>query len=95
MIMNTSKLFVHDVTVVPAYALLLFGGTISIQHLEGTIRVDDWFVFTTPTRVGVLVQTLRDYMDHLLEEKVENPATNIEQDPVIDGICSLLVSNGL
>ena len=66
--MNTSRLFVHDVTVIPTYALLLFGGKISIQHLEGTLRVDDWLVFTTPARVGVLVQALRGYMDLLLQE---------------------------
>lgn len=93
--MNTSRLFVHDVTVIPTYALLLFGGKISIQHLEGTLRVDDWLVFTTPARVGVLVQALRGYMDLLLQEKVEDPDTSIEKDEVMDGICSLLVSNGL
>ena len=93
--MNTSKLFVHDVTVIPPYSLLLFGGDISIQHLEGTIEVDDWFKFTAPARVGVLVQQLRKYMDSLLEKKFANPDEILERDVVMDGICKLLISNGL
>ena len=93
--MNTSKLFVHDVTVIPPYSLLLFGGDISIQHLEGTIEVDDWFKFTAPARVGVLVQQLRKYMDSLLEKKFANPDEILECDVVMDGICKLLISNGL
>ena len=51
--MNTSKLFVHDLTVIPPYSLLLFGGNITIQHVEGTITVDEWLKFTAPARVGV------------------------------------------
>ena len=93
--MNTSKLFVHDVTVIPPYSLLLFGGDISIQHLEGTIDVDNWFKFTAPARVGVLVQQLRKYMDSLLEKKFANPGEILERDAVMDGICKLLISNGL
>ena len=93
--MNTSKLFVHDVTVIPPYSLLLFGGDISIQHLEGTIEVDDWFKFTAPARVGVLIQQLRKYMDSLLEKKFANPDEILGRDVVMDGICKLLISNGL
>ena len=66
--MNTSRLFVHDVTVIPPYSLLLFGGTIAIQHMEGTLSVDDWFKFTAPARVGVLVQRLRH--GHVAGEEV-------------------------
>jgi singapore isolate B (sub-type 7) whole genome shotgun sequence assembly, scaffold_26 len=93
--MNTSRLFVHDVTVIPPYSLLLFGGTIAIQHMEGTLSVDDWFKFTAPARVGVLVQRLRHYMDTLLEKKFEHPESLIADDPVLKGVCSLLISNGL
>lgn len=93
--MNTSKLFVHDLTMIPPYSLLLFGGTISIQHLEGTITVDSWLKFTAPARVGVLVQRLRSYIDGLLEKKFEQPELLLNEDPVMNGVCTLLISNGL
>ena len=36
-----------------------------------------------------------DVTNELLQEKVEDPDASIEKDEVMDGICSLLVSNGL
>lgn len=63
--------------------------------MEGTLSVDDWLVFTAPARVGVLVQRLRDYIDQLMQKKFENPEESLSSDPVMDGVCSLLISNGL
>ena len=93
--MNTTKLFVHDTTVIPPYCLLLFAGEISIQHLEGTLSIDNWLYFTAPARIGVLIQRLRKYVDLLLQEKLDYPETSISNDPVIEKICSLVISNGL
>lgn len=85
----------HDTTVIPPYCLLLFAGRIAIQHLEGTLSVDDWLFFSAPARVGVLIQKLREYVDHLLYTKFANPQSSFVADPLLDRICSLLITNGL
>ena len=77
----------------------LFASPVWWNHRDpthgGTLSVDDWFKFTAPARVGVLVQRLRHYMDTLLEKKFEHPESLIADDPVLKGVCSLLISNGL
>lgn len=80
---------------IPPYCLLLFAGKISIQYMEGTLSIDDWLHFTAPARVGVLVQRLRDYVDLLLHKKFDSPESSIASDPVLEKICSLLITNGL
>lgn len=85
----------HDTTVIPPYCLLLFAGKIAIQHLEGTLSVDDWLFFSAPARVGVLIQKLREYVDHVLYAKFANPQSSFVADPLLDRICSLLITNGL
>lgn len=92
---NTSKIFVYDSTVVTPYAILLFGGPIDVQHLEGTISVDRWIKFSAPARVGVLIKGLRGYIDRLLLEKFNRPEESIVNDPVMEGICKLLTTNGI
>lgn len=93
--MNTSKIFINDSTVVTPYAILLFGGPIDVQHMQGIISVDKWIEFSAPARVGVLIKGLRGYIDRLLLEKFNRPEESIVNDPVMDGICKLLVTNGI
>ncbi|KAI0059514.1 P-loop containing nucleoside triphosphate hydrolase protein [Artomyces pyxidatus] len=59
---ETGKVFLRDVTEVPLYALLLFGGQIQVNHVaggltvggrEGVLRLKAW------PRIGILVQQLR------------------------------------
>lgn len=92
---NTSKIFINDSTVVTPYAILLFGGPIDVQHLQGTISVDKWIEFSAPARVAVLIKGLRGYMDRLLLEKFNQPEESIVNDPVMEGICKLLTTNGI
>lgn len=92
---NTSKIFINDSTVVTPYAILLFGGPIDVQHLQGTISVDKWIEFSAPARVAVLIKGLRGYMDRLLLEKFNRPEESIVNDPVMEGICKLLTTNGI
>jgi len=80
---------------VPAYAMLLFGGRIDVLHERGKIVVDKWMYFQAPARVGVLVRELRKSLDLLLTSKIENPSISISDSPIIDAIQVLLKANGL
>ena len=58
----TGKLYLRDVTEVPLYALLLFGGDIQINHVGGGLRVggrEGEIKLKAWPRIGILVQQLR------------------------------------
>ncbi|XP_031974931.1 ATP-dependent DNA/RNA helicase DHX36 isoform X1 [Corvus kubaryi] len=73
--MRTSSIYLYDCTEVSPYCLLFFGGDISIQKdkEQDTIAVDEWIVFQSPARIAHLVKNLRQELDDLLQEKIENP----------------------
>lgn len=91
---KTSKVFIRDCTMVPPYAMLLFGGQLEVQHQRNKIVVDDWMYFDAPARVAVLIQELRRELDLLLGRKIVNPSINISASPLIDAITRLLVKSG-
>uniref|UniRef100_A0A8D2P2V5 ATP-dependent DNA/RNA helicase DHX36 n=1 Tax=Zosterops lateralis melanops TaxID=1220523 RepID=A0A8D2P2V5_ZOSLA len=73
--MRTSSIYLYDCTEVSPYCLLFFGGDISIQKDKDqeTIAVDEWIVFQSPEKIANLVKKLRQELDDLLQEKIENP----------------------
>ncbi|NXD70952.1 DHX36 helicase, partial [Eolophus roseicapillus] len=73
--MRTSSIYLYDCTEVSPYCLLFFGGDISIQKDkdQDTIAVDEWIVFQSPEKIAHLVKNLRQELDDLLQEKIENP----------------------
>ncbi|KAF4802070.1 ATP-dependent RNA helicase DHX36 [Turdus rufiventris] len=73
--MRTSSIYLYDCTEVSPYCLLFFGGDISIQKDkdQDTIAVDEWIVFQSPEKIANLVKKLRQELDDLLQEKIENP----------------------
>lgn len=92
---QTTKAFLRDTTVVSAYALLLFGGNIGVDHEGATITVDDWLRFRAPARIAVLIRELRRALDAVLERKIANPDLDIANSPVLRVIAELLESDGL
>lgn len=52
---ETSKVFCREASMVPIYSVLLFGGELSIDHEASMIRLDGWATFKAPARVAVLV----------------------------------------
>ena len=93
-IMQTSKIFIRECSMVPVYAVLLFGGSIVVEHEKGMIVVDDWASFKAPARIGVLVRELRCEVARLLGEKIENPTLNIAGSKLIDAMHHLLSTDG-
>ena len=41
----TSRVYLQDVTMMPAYPILLFGGEVRVDHERGLVTVDDWFAY--------------------------------------------------
>jgi ATP-dependent RNA helicase DHX57 len=74
-----SQLFIRDCTTISPYALLLFGGEVSVQHAAGTVTVGEgeWVRFRAAAKVGVLVKQLRHALDTLLAAKIDNPSLDI------------------
>jgi ATP-dependent RNA helicase DHX57 len=57
-ITETSKVFVREASMVPVYALLLFGGRLNVHHVDGLIKIDDWATFKAPAQIAALVSPL-------------------------------------
>lgn len=94
---ETSKVFLRDATDVPLYALLLFGGAITLNHYVGGIMLGDGSVkLRAATRIGVLCAQLRRLLDAQLAELVEAPhgAADVRGD-VTGAMMALLARDGL
>ena len=57
-ITETSKVYVREASMVPVYALLLFGGKLTVHHVEGLISLDNWAKFKAPAQIATLVRPL-------------------------------------
>lgn len=91
---KTSMVFVRDSTMVPPYALLLFGGTLDVRHDQNKIVIDGWMYFDAPSVVGVIIQELRKAIEKLLLKKIENPNIDVSSSILIDAITKLLAKSG-
>ncbi|KZT69049.1 P-loop containing nucleoside triphosphate hydrolase protein [Daedalea quercina L-15889] len=96
----TSKVFLRDVTEVPIYALLLFGGPVTVNHIAGglTIGTRDAFIkIKAWPRIGVLVNQLRRLLDVQLKRCIDE-GTMLDVglgNPVIRAMLALLENDGL
>mmetsp|Transcript_40726 Transcript_40726/g.129928 ORF Transcript_40726/g.129928 Transcript_40726/m.129928 type:complete len:263 (+) Transcript_40726:603-1391(+) len=92
---ETSKVFIREATMVPTYAVLIFGGEIEVQHEKGLLVVGEWARMEAPARIGVLVRELRGQVDKLLMQKVEDPSMDLGAGRVVPALHELLTSDGL
>lgn len=77
------------------YTLLLFSGPISLDTLGRGLVVDGWLRLRGWARVGVLVSRLRSMLDEVLARKIENPALDLSDDPVVRTVRHLVEFDGL
>lgn len=91
---KTSKVFLRESTMIPAYALLLFGGEIRVKHERQAITVDDWLQFEAPARIAVLIRELRLKVDSILLDKIQRPSVDISCSPVVTALTRLLTTDG-
>jgi len=93
-LVQTSKVFVREASMVPVYAVLLFGGEVSVHHGEGLVRVDGWATFKAPARIAVLVRELRAEVAALLGRKVIDPGLDLGTSRVVEAMHHLLSTDG-
>lgn len=93
-LVQTSKVFVRESSMVPVYSLLLFGGELSVAHEEGTIAVDGWAKFKAPAKIAVLVRELRRKVGALLARKIREPGLDLGGSRVVEAMLHVLSSDG-
>ena len=91
---GSRRVYIRECTMVPAYALLLFGGDVDVRHERGTLALDGWAEFEAPARIAVLVRELRAGVDRLLAAKVADPALDIAASPAVTALLQLVRSDG-
>ncbi|KAK4053504.1 putative ATP-dependent RNA helicase ucp12 [Microbotryomycetes sp. JL201] len=86
----TTKPFLRDVTEVPLYGVLLFGGQVSVDLNRGVevggVKMRAW------PRIGVLINGLRELLDQDLERRIEDPRQG--DVAVVDTMLRLLERDG-
>ncbi|KAG7099683.1 hypothetical protein E1B28_001507 [Marasmius oreades] len=95
----TTKLFLRDATEVPLFAILLFGGPVSINHIGGglTVRSKESIIkLKAWPRIGILVNQLRRLLEAQLSESIES-GTLLDQrsdNVVLKAMLSLITNDG-
>ncbi|CAG9465122.1 unnamed protein product [Pedinophyceae sp. YPF-701] len=92
---QTSKVFIRESSMVPVYAVLLFGGELTVHHDEGLIKVDGFAEFKAPGKVAVLVRELQARVSTMLANKVRDPSTDVSNSRVGQAMHELLANDGL
>ena len=87
---RTSQVFLRDVTLISPAALLLFGGSIEVQHRLGLVTLDGWIKLRAPAKTAVIFKELRRELDRLLLRTWEHPGLNVAADPVVSAIAAIL-----
>ena len=93
--METSKVFVREITPFNVYSLLMFGGNIELDVEGRGLLVDEWIRVKGWARIGVLVRRLRAMLDRVLSEKVEDPGRDVSGREVVRIVRKLVELDGL
>ncbi|KAK6157006.1 hypothetical protein DH2020_011254 [Rehmannia glutinosa] len=89
---ETTKVYLRDTTIVSPYSILLFGGSINIQHQTGLIVVDNWLKMAAPAQTAVLFKELRFTLHSILKELIRKPqSSTVVDNEVIRSIVHLLL----
>ncbi|XP_020590261.1 DExH-box ATP-dependent RNA helicase DExH7, chloroplastic isoform X2 [Phalaenopsis equestris] len=89
---ETSKVFLRDTSIISPYSLLLFGGSISVQHQMGSIIIDNWMKLTAPAQIAVLFKQLRLTLDAVLKDFIRKPEMmSFSNNEVVKSIVHLLL----
>ncbi|KAK3144746.1 hypothetical protein QOZ80_4AG0317290 [Eleusine coracana subsp. coracana] len=81
---ETTKVFLRDTSVISPYSLLLFGGSMVIQHQTGVVVIDGWLRLSAAAQTAVLFKQLRMTLDAVLKELTRKPemATFVDNEVV-------------
>ena len=87
----TSRVFVSVTSVIKPFSLLLFGGNITVKHVERKVLVDDWIELGTAAKTGVMFRQLRQELSVLLKNQINNcgDGNRLEADKIINIIVDI------
>ncbi|GFQ01628.1 ATP-dependent RNA helicase dhx29 [Phtheirospermum japonicum] len=89
---ETTKVFLRDTTIVSPYSILLFGGSINVQHQTGLVIVDNWLKMAAPAQTAVLFKELRFTLHSILKELIRKPEKSaVVENEVIRSIIHLFL----
>ncbi|XP_021743071.1 DExH-box ATP-dependent RNA helicase DExH7, chloroplastic [Chenopodium quinoa] len=88
---ETHKVFLRDTTIISPYSLLLFGGSIQVQHQLGLVTVDGWLKVAAPAQTAVLFKELRSTLQSVLDGLIRNPQRATVENEVVQSIVHFLV----
>ncbi|KAI4298953.1 hypothetical protein L6164_032458 [Bauhinia variegata] len=89
---ETNKVFLRDTSIISPYSILLFGGSINVQHQTGLVIIDGWLKLTAPAQIAVLFKELRSTLHSILKELTRKPENAIVlNNEVIKSIINLLL----
>ena len=77
------------------WALLLFGGDVTVDHNSNELWVANWIQFKASPRIGVLVKYLKQALSVLLSQKFANPFLQLEESSLVHLIEKLILADGL
>merc|ERR1719357_137770 len=93
---KTSRVFVREVSMVPMYPMVLFGGTgvdVVMQRGQFVISLEEgWIKFICDThQIAELLKEMRLELENLLEEKISSPNLDLMTDPRGSAIIKTIV----
>ncbi|KAK4835384.1 hypothetical protein QYF36_009045 [Acer negundo] len=89
---ETNKVFLRDTTVISPFSILLFGGSINVQHQTGQVIIDGWLKLTAPAQTAVLFKELRSTLHTIWKEMIRNPENStIVNNEVVKSMIHLLL----
>ncbi|CAI5986588.1 unnamed protein product [Closterium sp. NIES-64] len=91
---QTSKIFIRECSMAPAFALLLLGGLLNVNAERRLVTVDNWIQFEAPGRIGILVREMRSKVEEVLRDKIARPDMDLSSHPVLEGMAELISSEG-
>ncbi|KAK7292528.1 hypothetical protein RIF29_08310 [Crotalaria pallida] len=92
---ETNKVFLRDTSVISPYSILLFGGSIIVQHQCGVVMIDGWLKLSAPAQIAVLFKELRLTLHSILKELIRKPENSMAlNNEIIKSIITLLLEEG-
>ena len=77
---ETHRVYIAATSQVSPFALLLFGGTILVKHMDRLVKIDEWITLNVAAQTGVIFRELRLRIDLLLKEIIEQTSSNSKYD---------------
>ncbi|KAI9107308.1 hypothetical protein K1719_021696 [Acacia pycnantha] len=92
---ETNRVFLRDTSIISPYPILLFGGSINVQHQTGLVIIDGWLRLTAPAQIAVLFKELRLTLHSILKELIRKPEVGIAlNNEILKSIINLLLEEG-